>query len=121
MTTNPQRAGSVFPEAESGDPLELTNEQIVSIDEELGQPDWAAQTAEATRAGGRRVLGVALALLAALWIAYGAWSAGRNLAGQPLASPAVAQWIAISTRPARPSRPDLADVRPHPSQGSRAI
>ena len=99
MTTNPQRAGSVFPEAESGEPLELTSEQIVSLDEGFDQSQWTGREAEAKGAGGRQVLGFALALLAALWIAYGAWSAGRNLAGQPLASPAVAQWIAISTGP----------------------
>src|SRR5206468_5579805 len=35
----------------------------------------------------------------ALWLAYAAWSAGRTLAGQPLSSPQVAQWIAILAGP----------------------
>ncbi len=101
MTTNPQRAGKVFAapgSTEPAEPLELTSELIVA-DETFDHSAWTDQDAEEHGAGGRRVLGFALALLTALWIGYAAWSAGRNLAGQPLASPAVAQWIAISTGP----------------------
>ena len=47
----------------------------------------------------RKLLGWALSILAVLWIAYTAWSAGRSLADQPLSSPAVAQWIAILAGP----------------------
>jgi molecular chaperone GrpE (heat shock protein) len=50
-------------------------------------------------AGGRAVLGWALSLLAALWIGYTAWSAGRALAAEPLSSPAIAQWVAIAAGP----------------------
>ena len=46
-----------------------------------------------------RCLGSRSAILAALWLAYSAWSAGRTLAGQPLSSPLVAQWLAISAGP----------------------
>ena len=45
------------------------------------------------------MLGLALTILAALWIGYTAWSAGRALAGQPLSSPQIAQWVAIAAGP----------------------
>ena len=60
---------------------------------------WEETRAEHDGAGGRMVLGWALALLAALWIAYSAWSAGHALAAVPLGSPAFAQWIAVVTGP----------------------
>jgi DNA repair exonuclease SbcCD ATPase subunit len=60
---------------------------------------WSEGRAEERGAGGRQVLGVTLAILAALWLAYAAWSAGRSLAAQPLSSPQVAQWIALATGP----------------------
>jgi predicted nucleic acid-binding Zn-ribbon protein len=50
-------------------------------------------------AGGRQVLGSALVILAALWVGYLAWTAGRALADQPLSSPQVAQWVALATGP----------------------
>ncbi|MGI8706178.1 MAG: hypothetical protein ACR2JJ_10375 [Sphingomicrobium sp.] len=49
--------------------------------------------------GGRAVLATALILLAILWTAYTAWSAGRALGGEPLTSPAIAEWVAIATGP----------------------
>jgi len=61
------------------------------------------QEAEAGRefrgAGGRRVLGGALLILAAVWLGYCAWAAGRALSGQPLSSPAIAQWVALAAGP----------------------
>ena len=45
---------------------------------------WEESRAEHDGAGGRMVLGWALAVLAALWIGYTAWSAGRALVGAPL-------------------------------------
>ncbi|MGI8931849.1 MAG: hypothetical protein ACR2FK_05665, partial [Sphingomicrobium sp.] len=65
------------------------------------QLSWTArrEEEEIASAGGRIVLGWALAVLALLWTGYSAWSAGRVLADQPLTSPAVAQWIAILTGP----------------------
>ncbi len=45
------------------------------------------------------MLGTALIVLAAAWLGYTAWSAGRALAGQPLSSPAVTQWIALAAGP----------------------
>ncbi|MDQ3144992.1 MAG: hypothetical protein M3Q57_08990 [Pseudomonadota bacterium] len=50
-------------------------------------------------AGGRAVLGWGLALLAALWLGFTAWSAGRALSVEPLSSPALAQWVAIAAGP----------------------
>ncbi|QNM82956.1 hypothetical protein H8M03_00910 [Sphingomonas sabuli] len=50
-------------------------------------------------AGGRKVLAIALGLLAILWTAYIGWAAGQALASEPLGSPAFAQWAAIATGP----------------------
>lgn len=60
---------------------------------------WVENSEEHRGAGGRAVLGWALAVLAGLWLAYTAWSAGRVLATEPLSSPALAQWVAIATGP----------------------
>ncbi|MDP9085775.1 MAG: hypothetical protein M3N02_03290 [Pseudomonadota bacterium] len=60
---------------------------------------WAESRAENDGAGGRMVLGWALAALAAIWIGYTAWAAGRALVGAPLSSPALAQWVAVVTGP----------------------
>ena len=49
--------------------------------------------------GGRQVLGWGLSILALLWTAYAAWSAGRSLATEPLTSPQIAQWVAILAGP----------------------
>jgi chromosome segregation ATPase len=60
---------------------------------------WEETRAEHDGAGGRMVLGWALAVLATLWLAYSAWAAGRALGGVPLDAPALAQWIAVVTGP----------------------
>lgn len=60
---------------------------------------WTERRDEQRGSGGRAVLGWTLALLAALWLAYTAWSAGRALATMPLDSPALAQWVAIAAGP----------------------
>ena len=62
---------------------------------------WRASEAQAEihGAGGRQVLGSALVILAALWLGYIAWAAGKALAGQPLSSPAIAQWFALAAGP----------------------
>lgn len=63
--------------------------------------DWLSQAQDPQPAGlgGRAVLGWALAILGAAWLGYAGWSAGRSLAGEPLASPLLAQWIAIVAGP----------------------
>ncbi|HUE78112.1 MAG TPA: hypothetical protein VMN38_00580 [Sphingomicrobium sp.] len=73
------------------DTLELGLDQLPWTD---SQPEPEARTV-----GGREILGAGLTILAILWVAYTAWSAGRALADQPLSSPAIAQWIAIAAGP----------------------
>ena len=60
---------------------------------------WAENRDEQRGAGGRAVLGWGLAILAALWLAFTAWSAGRALAAAPIGSPEFAQWTAIAAGP----------------------
>jgi predicted nucleic acid-binding Zn-ribbon protein len=83
------------------EPLELTQAVVtpdhVTDEEPWPQPDGVPDADLA--AGGRQVLGTGLAILAALWLAYCAWSAGRSLAGQPLSSPMIAQWVALAAGP----------------------
>jgi DNA repair exonuclease SbcCD ATPase subunit len=97
MNPTPQRARPLasFDEEQ---PLELTDEQI-AVEPAFDEQEWRERQAEERGGGGRQVLGTALAVLAALWIAYTAWSAGRSLAGQALSSPAFAQWVAIAAGP----------------------
>ena len=100
MSTNPYRSSSdpiAYPESEGIAPESAESGYSSAFD----QVSWSAaqdDDLKATR-GGRMVLGWGLALLAALWIGFSAWSAGRALATQPLNSPAIAQWIAILTGP----------------------
>src|SRR5687767_925140 len=98
MTAFPHRAAPV-PQPIEDIPLELMQDQ--PEDPAGEEAEWGMPEAEPRRrgAGGRAVLGWTLAILAALWIAYTAWSAGRELTGQPLTSPALAQWVAIAAGP----------------------
>jgi len=99
MTPTPQRAEPLPPADDAAEPLELTTAGTEFPESSFDQEQWLQQTAEERGAGGRQVLATALALLAALWIGYTAWSAGRTLAGQPLTSPQFAQWIAVAAGP----------------------
>src|SRR5436190_5614133 len=92
-----KRAEPLPPAMEAVEPLELT--EVVPVEPAFDQHQWAESQAEERGAGGRQVLGAALAILAALWLAFSAWSAGRSLGGQPLSSPAFAQWIAVAAGP----------------------
>jgi predicted nucleic acid-binding Zn-ribbon protein len=84
--------------SDADEPLELTDEAPSSdSDEQWLQP--VEETATDPGAGGRQVLAIALAILAVLWVGYCSWSAGRMLAGQPLSSPLLAQWLAIAAAP----------------------
>ncbi len=98
MNPTPQLAQPFPSPVEEERPLELTADQI-AVEPSFDQQQWTDSQAEARGAGGRQVLGTGLIAVAALWLAYTAWSAGRTLAGQPLTSPAVAQWIAIAAGP----------------------
>ena len=92
------RAEPLPPQAEEPEPLELTIDQI-AMEPTFDEGQWAESRAEERGAGGRQVLGTALTILGALWLAYTAWLAGRSLVGQTLSSPAVAQWVAIAAGP----------------------
>jgi hypothetical protein len=79
-----------------GNPIEHGESATVGPMVDMG---WQERRDEQRGAGGRAVLGGALALLAALWLAYTAWAAGRALASTPLDSPALAQWVAVGAGP----------------------
>ena len=96
MTAIPHRAEPLPPHPDEELPQDLVNNDPAFDDEAWAQP---AEEYRPKGAGGRAVLGWALALLAALWLAYTAWSAGRELANQPLTSPGIAQWVAIAAGP----------------------
>lgn len=101
MTARPERAAEALP------PLELTSVEtdpaFERAEAESHFPEEqftaAADQPREDGAGGRLVLGWALVGLATLWLAFAAWAAGQSLAGRPLDSPAVAQWLAIATGP----------------------
>jgi archaellum component FlaC len=80
------------------EPLELTQD-VMAVGPSFDQDQWSESRAEERGSGGRQVLGTALILLAGLWLAFSAWSAGRSLGGQPLSSPAFAQWVAVAAGP----------------------
>jgi hypothetical protein len=96
MTTTPKRA--VYSAMEPVEPLELSSDDMIANDS-FDQHAWTEQVTENRATGGRTVLAWVLALLAAAWLAYSAWSAGRFLAGAPLSSPVVAQWVAVAAGP----------------------
>ena len=99
MTPSPKRAEPLSPINEERSILELERDMAVA-EESFDPAQWAAETPVAPHgAGGRQVLATALSILAALWLGFTAWSAGRSLAGQPLSSPLVAQWVAIAAGP----------------------
>lgn len=98
MNPTPQRAEPSPADFDAAEPLELANHDMI-VEPAFDRQEWAERSAEERGAGGRQALGVSLSVLAALWLAYCAWSAGRTLAGQPLTSPQVAQWLAVAAGP----------------------
>ena len=99
MTPTPKRADQLPKSGEAAEPIELLSAAADFVEPSFDQEQWLHQTAEERGAGGRQVLATALAILAALWLGYSAWSAGRTLSGQPLSSPLIAQWIAVAAGP----------------------
>ena len=93
-----KRAEPLEPAADPVEPLDLTQDQVV-IEPTFDPTQWEESRSEERGSGGRQVLGTGLIILAALWVGYIAWSAGRTLAGQPLSSPAIAQWLALAAGP----------------------
>ncbi len=97
--THPQRAEPLPPAQDPAAPPNLLSSSVDFVEPSFDEEQWLHQTAEERGAGGRQVLATALIILAGLWIGYSAWSAGRTLAGQPLSSPLIAQWMAIAAGP----------------------
>ena len=60
---------------------------------------YVAEEPQPVTPGGRAVLGWALGLLAAAWLAFSAWSAGQALAARSLTSPELASWVAVAAGP----------------------
>ncbi len=61
--------------------------------------NYVAEEPQPVTTGGRAVLGWALGLVAAAWLAFSAWSAGQSLAARPLSAPELASWVAIAAGP----------------------
>ena len=99
MTPTPKRAQSLPQRDKSAEPIELLSAAADFVEPSFDEQQWVEQSAEERGTGGRQVLGIALSVLAAIWVGYAAWSAGRTLGGQPLASPQIAQWVAIAAGP----------------------
>src|SRR5687768_15707108 len=101
MSTNPYRAhGSRYPDDQEEHIPTVEGEEVHS-EPQFDRMNWAEirEVHGVASEGGRQVLGWSLSILALLWTAYAAWSAGRALATEPLTSPQVAQWIAILAGP----------------------
>ena len=92
------RAEALPQASEDAEPLILSNE-VMEAEPGFDPDQWAESRAEERGAGGRQVLATALAILAAAWLAFSAWSAGRSLAGHAPGSPEFAQWIAVTAAP----------------------
>src|SRR3954451_8218369 len=99
MTRTPKRAESLPPADGQAESNNLLANSIDFVEPSFDQDQWLQRTADERGSGGRQVLAGGLAVLAALWLAYTGWSAGRTLGGQPLSSPLVAQWIAVAAGP----------------------
>src|SRR5881275_666919 len=99
MTPTPKRAESLPPADDAAETTNLLANSVDFVEPSFDEEQWRERTAEERGSGGRQVLAGALAILTALWLAYTAWSAGRTLAGQPLSSPLIAQWIAVAAGP----------------------
>src|SRR3954470_6632818 len=99
MTPTPQRAEPLPTAKPTVESSNLLNGSVDFVEPSFDEEQWREQAHEQRGAGGRQVLAVALGILAALWLGYSAWSAGRTLAGQALPSPLVAQWVAVAAGP----------------------
>ena len=102
MSSHPFRAhGNRYPDDGPVEHIPTVEGEEVSSDPGFDQMGWAEirDVHGVASEGGRQVLGWGLSLLALLWTAYAAWSAGRSLATEPLTSPQIAQWVAILAGP----------------------
>ena len=95
-----KHAAPVSTSADEPAPFDLSNlADPMPVEPTFDRGEWTESRAEERGAGGRQVLGIALAILASAWLAFSFWSAGRSLSGQSVLSPAFAQWIAIAAGP----------------------
>ena len=102
MSSHPFRArGNRYPDDSQDQPVPATEGDQLYSEPDFDRASWAEirDVHGVATEGGRQVLGWGLSILALLWTAYAAWSAGRSLATEPLTSPQIAQWIAILTGP----------------------
>jgi len=95
--TSPQTTPPNLPEREATAPSSEETAAAAGFDQI--QWDESRSDESPATAGGRTVLAGALILLAVLWIAYSAWSAGRALGAGAVTAPAIAQWIAVAAGP----------------------
>lgn len=100
MTPTPKRAEPLSPADDAADTLEMTSAALAQ-EQPYEEEQWlqASEPGSEPGAGGRQVLGIALIVLAGLWLAYSAWAAGHTMAAQPLSSPIMAQWLAVAAGP----------------------
>ena len=97
MIRNPQRADLVTDQDVEVEPYVEPVETTGGFDPIAWRESQA--DVEFSKAGGRQVLASGLTILAALWLGYIAWAAGKALSGEPLTSPAIAQWLALAAGP----------------------
>jgi uncharacterized phage infection (PIP) family protein YhgE len=95
--TRPNAAFPDHPETEV--PLDESDQSAPAAGFDQMQWEESRSDDSPATAGGRTVLATVLILLAIGWTAFTAWSAGRVLGNGSLASPVVAQWVAVATGP----------------------
>ena len=93
-----KRAEAHQPLVEDEQPFELSQEHAVT-QPAFDHEQWTESQVEARGAGGRHVLGTTLTVLATLWLAFTAWSAGRSLGGQAFSLSLFPQWVAVAAGP----------------------
>jgi hypothetical protein len=100
MSTSPYRAHH-DPNRDYVEDIPTVEGEEVHAEPQFDRLSWAEirDVHGVASEGGRQVLGWGLSILALLWTAYAAWSAGRSLATEPLTSPQIAQWVAILAGP----------------------
>ena len=69
MRPTPQRA-EPLPAGTAAKPSELLTGSVDFVEPTFDEEEWREQSVEERGAGGRQVLGIALILLAVLWVAY---------------------------------------------------
>ncbi len=121
MTPKPQRAERLPKAHDAAEPIELLSAAADFVEPSFDEEQWREQAAEERGTGGRQVLGTALTILAgalARLYCLVCRTDARGTAVIVAAACAVGRGCRRATRAAGTC---LADVRPHPPQGSRAV